>query len=155
LAIPIPIRSSGQAVENADTNVSYEVTTTSTALPPMAPMPNHSDNSNLSAIRHPSLISFASDTSASTAIPTPTITSRSTIPGIGSLTGKAIVALGEATLRGVESFAIQVKLKKLKDSFPRKDDDDTQALDSAEMYRDLIELTRYEFFTPTPLPMKI
>ncbi|KAJ7136333.1 hypothetical protein C8R43DRAFT_1132490 [Mycena crocata] len=68
----------------------------------------------------------------------------STVWGPGTLAGRAIMALGEATLKGLEriidweSLAIQRRLKRTRRVAPRL---------SKEMYSDLVELSRPELYS--------
>jgi hypothetical protein len=72
---------------------------------------------------------------------TGTGTSLSTIRGIGSLTGKALLAFGKATLRGGSAIVIQARLQTLKSQFPHGDSYESPNLPIA--YRDVLELSRY------------
>ena len=95
-------------------------------------------------IQNASLLSFDSAT------PTPSrsestisdVTSSSTIWGPGALTGKALVAFGEATLRGVELVVMRRRLHVLRQHFPEYAD--TPSPEMVQMYGDVLELTRYD-----------
>jgi hypothetical protein len=70
-----------------------------------------------------------------------TTTSTSTIWGPGTLSGKAIEAFGEATLRGVENLVIRRKLVSLRSHFPH--DNGTVNRKIEQIYNDVLELTRF------------
>jgi hypothetical protein len=63
-----------------------------------------------------------------------------TIYGLGTLTGKALEAFGEATLRVVENLTIRRKLVYLRSSFPHTNDNKIADID--QLYDDLLELLR-------------
>jgi hypothetical protein len=69
-----------------------------------------------------------------------TTTFASTIWGPGTLAGKALEALGEATLRGVENIVIRRKLAAIRSVFPHTDTTDIADIDAA--YDDVLELSR-------------
>lgn len=61
--------------------------------------------------------------------------------GLGTLSGRAVMAVGELFLRGMESVAMRQKLNELRRVFPH---DDRRTGDEMEgHYRNLIELSRY------------
>lgn len=62
--------------------------------------------------------------------------------GPGTLAGKALLAIGEAALRGVENLAIRRKLATYKSFFPHTDSDELTEIDVDQMYGDILELTR-------------
>ena len=72
---------------------------------------------------------------------TATSSSTVTVRGIGSLTGKALLAIGKATLRGGSVIAIQARLQMLKSQFPHEDSYESPNLPVT--YRDVLELSRY------------
>ena len=94
------------------------------------------------SMRNPSLLSFQSSTASTSTVPTNvTTTSSSTILGIGSLTGRALVTLGEATIRRGSAIVIQARLRTLKSQLPHDDSYISPKLSVA--YRDVLELSRY------------
>jgi hypothetical protein len=66
--------------------------------------------------------------------------SNDTAEGIGSLGGRALYALGEATLRGFENLAIRRKLRTIKSIFPHQDTDKNKNIE--KIYDDILELSR-------------
>ena len=60
--------------------------------------------------------------------------------GIGTLTGRAIYAVGEAALRGIEILAIRRKLRMINSFFPHNDDATTKNIEMK--YDDVLELSR-------------
>lgn len=64
-----------------------------------------------------------------------------TVPGPGALSGKAILALGKATLRGAESLIIRRKFQIISSKFPHRDDDNIKGI--GKMYEDILELSRH------------
>lgn len=94
------------------------------------------------ATQNPSLLSFQSTTAPSSETSTSqTATSSGTILGIGSLTGKALVAFGKAVLRSASAVVIQTRLQTLKPYFPHGDR--YESPDIPIVYRDVLELSRY------------
>jgi hypothetical protein len=75
----------------------------------------------------------------------PTISSTYTVPGPGALSGKAILALGKATLRGAESLVIRRRLQVISSKFPHRNGDDIKGIE--RMYEDILELSRFAFAT--------
>ena len=69
-----------------------------------------------------------------------TTTSSSTVPGIGSLSGKGILAFGRLILRGVEWVIIPQKLRVARSLFPHTDHATFEGIE--QVYDDLLELTR-------------
>lgn len=69
-----------------------------------------------------------------------TVTTESTVRGIGSHSGKFIYAVGTAALKGIEILVILRKLTDIKNVFPHKDGD---ADDLTRVYEDTLELARY------------
>ncbi|KAL0955335.1 hypothetical protein HGRIS_004218 [Hohenbuehelia grisea] len=73
----------------------------------------------------------------------------STIWGPGTLSGKAIKALGEATLRGVEKVVIRWRLATINSSLNRNPDSPSGSVDKLEkILDDVLELSRLDFYTP-------
>jgi hypothetical protein len=68
-----------------------------------------------------------------------TTTSSSTNPGVGSITGKGILAFGKMAQRGLDGIIIRRRLTAMKSVFPHDDGDET--LD--KIYDDVLELSRY------------
>lgn len=67
-------------------------------------------------------------------------TTSETVPGPGALSGKAIRALGKATLRGAEKLIIWRKAQAINAKFPHNNGDDF--LGAKSMYEDVLELSR-------------
>ena len=84
--------------------------------------------------------SFMSDTTAPTESTDWTETTSSTVRGPGALTGKALVAFGNAVLRTVESAVIYQRLRVIKSYLSNTPDDLSPK--SEQIYLDLIELCR-------------
>lgn len=77
-----------------------------------------------------------------------TTTSSSTIPGIGSTSGKAIRALGKTILRGADHITIRATLSVLARHLPLSDAD-AKHLDYKyvqKLFNDVLELSRYVSF---------
>lgn len=92
-------------------------------------------NRNSRQLKRFSSVSYATCTTDSTT------TSRfSTIWGPGTLTGKALEAFGEATLRGVENIVVRRKLAFFRSAFPH--DNETMTEDIVQIYENVLELTR-------------
>lgn len=64
-----------------------------------------------------------------------------TIPGPGALSGKAILALGKATLRGAEIIIIRRRLQVISSKFPHWNFDNIKGIE--RMYRDIMEFSRF------------
>jgi len=60
--------------------------------------------------------------------------------GPGTLTGKALEAFGEATIRGIENLVIRRKLASLRSMFPHGND--TTIGNIEQLYDDILELSR-------------
>lgn len=61
------------------------------------------------------------------------------------MSGRAMMAVGEAALRGIETLAIRRKLRVLNSVFPHKDTVLFRTIeDFAAVYYDVIELSRYD-----------
>ena len=87
--------------------------------------------------------SFATSSTSNTAS-----TDTSTIWGPGTLSGKAIEAFGEATLRGVENVVIRRKLSTYRSLFPHTDDMTIKNIDT--VYENVLELSRYSSYPFVP-----
>ncbi|KAF5388069.1 hypothetical protein D9615_000767 [Tricholomella constricta] len=95
-------------------------------------------------------IAFLSSSSAlSSSFTSSTASSGSTVPGPGSLTGKAILALGKATLRSAEYVLIRRRLNVIASKFPLADSDASNVRGIEQMYDDLLELSRLEMYSDT------
>lgn len=70
----------------------------------------------------------------------PTNSSDGPPEGLGTISGRAIFAFGEATLRGFENLAIARKLRIIHSVFPHRDDDLIRDID--KIYDDALELSR-------------
>lgn len=78
----------------------------------------------------------------------PTWTSSgSTIPGIGSLTGKAIKALGSIVLRGLDRFIIYAHIRAILSKFPHSDTQAATIEGIQEIYDIILELSRCFYFS--------
>lgn len=64
-----------------------------------------------------------------------------TVPGPGALSGKAILALGKATLRGAESLIIRRRLQVISSKFPHRDKDSIKGIE--QIYEDVLEFSRF------------
>lgn len=71
-----------------------------------------------------------------------TNSSCSTEWGPGTLSGKALVAVGEAVIRGVDAVIQRRKLSIYRKQFPHSDLDTLGAVNIDEMYADVLELSR-------------
>lgn len=67
----------------------------------------------------------------------------STIPGIGSLTGKAIKALGSLALRGLDRVIISTHTRAILSKFPHSDAQAADIEGIQDMYDIVLELSRY------------
>lgn len=63
-----------------------------------------------------------------------------TVPGPGAISGKAILALGKATLRGTEYLIVRRRLQIIASKFPCKDTDVIPGIEG--LYDDVLELSR-------------
>jgi hypothetical protein len=70
-----------------------------------------------------------------------TTSTSSTVPGLGELSGKAILALGRVTLRGAEYVIIRRRLEAISAKFPHLNVDQTPGIE--QMYDDVLELSRF------------
>jgi hypothetical protein len=71
----------------------------------------------------------------------PTTTSSDTVEGgIGTLSGRAVYAVGEAALRGLENLAIRRKLRSINSAFPHGNVVVTKNMET--LYNDVLELSR-------------
>lgn len=71
--------------------------------------------------------------------------SSSTIPGPGAITGKAVKALGRATLRGFDRIIIAKHLATITRIFPHTDEEGSHIRNINSTYDDLLEFSRYAF----------
>jgi hypothetical protein len=71
-----------------------------------------------------------------------TTTSSSTNPGLGSATGKGILAFGKMAQRGFDGIVIRRRLAAMKSIFPHKDDSETSIEKLDSIYDDVLELSR-------------
>jgi hypothetical protein len=91
------------------------------------------------------------DTLSDETISDQTISTTYTIPGPGSLSGKAILALGKATLRGAETLIIRQRLRVISSNFPHKNGDNIKGIE--RMYEDILELSRFFSFHSRCFPL--
>jgi hypothetical protein len=70
-----------------------------------------------------------------------TTSTSSTVPGLGELSGRAILALGKVTLRGTEYVIIRRRLEAISAKFPHLNIDQIPGI--REMYDDVLELSRF------------
>lgn len=94
-------------------------------------------NLSLDSFRAPSIISLSTDSSRNSYI------SDDRVHGIGAISGRAVMAVGQVALRGMEHLAIRRKLRTIKSFFPHYDDLETK--DAGLVYDDVLELSRYVF----------
>lgn len=71
-----------------------------------------------------------------------TVTSSSTVPGLGALAGKAIKAMGKFTIRTLDSIVIRRTLSVLNSHFPDSTDKPGYASSDPLLYDQLLELSR-------------
>lgn len=71
-----------------------------------------------------------------------THTTSSTVPGPGSLTGKAIKALGELVLRGLDRLIIYARVQVILSKFPHTDSEVLGIKDIDGIYEVILELSR-------------
>ncbi|KAJ7194933.1 hypothetical protein GGX14DRAFT_404292 [Mycena pura] len=91
--------------------------------------------------------SLASHTSSQLSLSLYTTTSSSTIWGPGALAGKAILALGKATVRAVEQVIILRRLATIRAHLPCTDDDGgSESEFMGRLFDDLLELSRPELY---------
>jgi hypothetical protein len=88
----------------------------------------------------PSMVSLMSESSYPLS---GTDSSSSTVPGPGALTGKALKALGEVTLRGLDRIVMARHLSTVIHSFPHTDVEASNIQNIQEIYDDLLEFSRY------------
>jgi hypothetical protein len=103
----------------------------------------HTFHRNMKASHPPkglSSPSFATFSTSCTAT-----TDSSAIWGPGGLSGRAIEAFGDATLRGIENIIIRRKLATYRALFPHMDDTPIRNIDS--IYENILELSRYFIHT--------
>ncbi|THU97287.1 hypothetical protein K435DRAFT_857801 [Dendrothele bispora CBS 962.96] len=89
------------------------------------------------------------DTSSSMISTTTNSASTSTIVGPGSLSGRAVLALGKLTLKGVERVIIARRLSIISSKFPHSNVSGTRIKGLKDMYDDLLELSRMEMYPST------
>lgn len=65
----------------------------------------------------------------------------STIPGLGEISGRAILALGKFTLRGAEYLVIRRRLDTISANFPHRNANQITGIE--QMYNDILELSRF------------
>ncbi|KAF9466981.1 hypothetical protein BDZ94DRAFT_95506 [Collybia nuda] len=76
-----------------------------------------------------------------------TTTTSATVPGLGVISGRAILALGNFTLRGAEYVIIRRRLNTIASNFPHRNTCHIQGID--QMYRDILELSRRGLYHDT------
>jgi hypothetical protein len=69
-----------------------------------------------------------------------TTSTSSTVPGLGELSGRAILALGKVTLRGAEYVIIRGRLEFISAKLPHLNVDQIPGIE--QMYDDVLELSR-------------
>jgi hypothetical protein len=79
-------------------------------------------------------------TRASSLASSTTDSSSSTAPGLGTLSGRLVIGLGDTVLRGVDHLVIRRALEMVKSIFPH--DDDTAPDNIGTLYDDVLELSR-------------
>ena len=72
-------------------------------------------------------------------VPESVLTSGSSVGGIGSFTGRGLMTLGEATLRGFRNINERLKLRTITSKLSKSDGSDA----SDDVYDVLLELQRY------------
>lgn len=72
----------------------------------------------------------------------------STIPGIGSLSGRAIKALGVFALRGLDRVIISARILVVLSKFPHSDAQASEIEGIQTIYDIVLELSRYFFYPP-------
>lgn len=87
-----------------------------------------------------SLVEISSETSTLSTTDLTYSTSH-TIPGPGALSGKAIHALGRATLRGAEYLIVRGRFQVISSKFPHMNSDDIKGIE--RMYEEVLELSRF------------
>ncbi|TFK43967.1 hypothetical protein BDQ12DRAFT_731921 [Crucibulum laeve] len=76
-----------------------------------------------------------------------TISSSSTVPGPGALTGRAVKALGEVTLRGFGHLVMLKHFSSMTHSFPHTDEQASHIKNVSELYGDLLEFARVDLYS--------
>ncbi|THU97288.1 hypothetical protein K435DRAFT_857802 [Dendrothele bispora CBS 962.96] len=89
---------------------------------------------------------YTDDTSSSMISTTTASASTSTIVGPGSLSGRAVLALGKLTLKGVERVIIARRLSTISSNFPHSNASGTRIKGLKDMYADLLELSRVDMY---------
>ncbi|KAF8076851.1 hypothetical protein FPV67DRAFT_1472873 [Lyophyllum atratum] len=85
---------------------------------------------------------FSHSSYSSTECETTSGSSTSTVPGPGALTGKAIKALGVATLRGLGRIVMARHLAAVSHNFPHTDEEAARIRNIDDVYNDLLEFSR-------------
>ncbi|KAJ3722517.1 hypothetical protein C8R42DRAFT_709597 [Lentinula raphanica] len=85
---------------------------------------------------------YSASESSSIYTNTDTFTSSSTIPGLGSLSGKAIKRFGSAVVNGVDAILIRRRLVQIEDSLGPTSNSIAEASVVESLYDDLLELSR-------------
>ncbi|KAF9073927.1 hypothetical protein BDP27DRAFT_1317696 [Rhodocollybia butyracea] len=68
--------------------------------------------------------------------------SSSTVPGIGSLSGRAIKRVGSVVVNGVDAILIRRRLAQIETIFGHRSDGSPKSHDAESLYSDLLELSR-------------
>ena len=93
----------------------------------------------------PNFSSESTVTRASTLLTSESSSSDGTEVGLGTLSGRAVMALGQVVLNRMEFVAIRQKINELRRVFPH---DNRAGGEMEGHYRNLIELSRYfDYFT--------
>lgn len=79
-----------------------------------------------------------------------TTTTSSTVPGLGEISGRAILALGKVTLRGAEYVIIRRRLDAISAKFPHANGDRIPGIE--QMYDDILELSRFVHHVLVAIP---
>ncbi|KAF9463090.1 hypothetical protein BDZ94DRAFT_1260035 [Collybia nuda] len=96
-------------------------------------------------LNNTSTLSFSTFTSSNGS--TNTTSTTSTVPGPGAMSGKAILALGKATLRGAEYIIIRSRLQVIASKLPCEDTAYVAGIE--EIYDDVLELSRRGLYSDT------
>ncbi|THU91065.1 hypothetical protein K435DRAFT_244671 [Dendrothele bispora CBS 962.96] len=105
---------------------------------------NHETSSRTSF--HSEYSRYTDDTSSSMISRTTASASTSTIVGPGSLSGRAVLALGKVTLKGVERVIIARRLSTISSKFPHSNISGTKIKGLKDMYADLLEISRVDMY---------
>jgi hypothetical protein len=87
------------------------------------------------------LFKIQESTRASSIVSSTTDTSSDTVTGLGSISGRVVLGLGEVILRGLDNLVILQKLEVIKSAFPH--DDNTVPDNIGTLYDNVLELSRY------------